>query len=101
MHFTFCCILLQDRVGQASNDLSGDWDTPEGSFDGLMQATMCEQVKLAFFLRWLSRGYIRNGTKYSKLGKVKIPGKGSLRRSKICFRNVFAVHSNNAVQGLA
>ena len=51
MHFTFYCFLLQERVGQASNELSGDLDTSEGGFDGLMQAATCEQVKLAFFLR--------------------------------------------------
>ena len=45
MHFTFYCFLLQERVGQASNELSGDLDTPAGGFDGLMQATTCEQVK--------------------------------------------------------
>ena len=71
MHFTFYCFLLQERVGQASNELSGDLDTPEGGFDGLMQATMCEQVKLVFFGRWLSRGNITNGTKYSKMEQVK------------------------------
>ena len=60
MHLTFYCFLLQDRVGQASNELSGDLDTPEGGFDGLMQATMCEQVILTFFERWLSRVYIEH-----------------------------------------
>ena len=93
MHFTFYCFLLQERVGQASNELSGDLDTPEGGFDGLMQATMCEQVKLAFFGRWLSRGNITNGT--SKIFK------GSLLWSQICFRNVFAVRSKKAVQAQA
>ena len=72
MHFTFYCFLLQERVGQASNELSGDLDTPEGGFDGLMQATMCEQVKLAFFGRWLSRGNITNGTKYSKMEQSSV-----------------------------
>ena len=45
MHFTFYCFLLQERVGQASNELTEDLDTPAGGFDGLMQATTCEQVK--------------------------------------------------------
>ena len=40
---------LQDRVGQASIALSGDLDTPEGGFDGLMQTTICEQVTMKFF----------------------------------------------------
>ena len=60
MHLTFYCFLLQERVGQASNELSGDLDTPEGGFDGLMQTTKCEQVKLAFFESWPSRGHITN-----------------------------------------
>ena len=100
MHFTFYCFLLQERVGQASNELSGDLDIPEGGFDGLMQVTTCEQVKLTFFLRWLSRGYITNGTKYSRMDQVKFV-KGSLPQSQICFRNAFVAHSNKAVQALA
>ena len=60
MHLTFYCFLLQERVGQASTELSGDLDTPEGGFDGLMQTIMCEQVTLAFFERWLTRGHITN-----------------------------------------
>ena len=100
MHFTFYCFLLQERVGQASNELSGDSDTSEGGFDGLMQAATCEQVKLAFFLRWLSRGYITNRTKYSRMDQVKFV-KGSLPQSQICFRNTFVAHSNKVVQALA
>ena len=50
--------LLQQRVDKAN--LSGDYDTPEGGFDGLMQLAACEEVKLHFRQIWFCRAIVKD-----------------------------------------